>query len=214
MDETPPAATPVEPCPIPARRDRRADAPSPDGFSRADLVAAGTVLGVCCIGFLLITLLPLLATPALIPTLLRARQQARLAACQSNLHAIGRAMQLYMNDYNGQAPPDLETLVKGQYVMGRALKCPSADTARDCDYFYYCRGRSWELPRPDETIVACDFAGNHRRGRSVLYADGHIRWWREAEFAAEVYKPQNVAFAVQLKMAGDSVTPPMPDVPD
>ncbi len=205
MDETPPTATPVE-----------RDAPSPDGFTRAELAAVGTVLGACCIGFLLITLLPFLVSPALIPTLLRARQDGGRAACRNNLHAIGRAMHLYMSVYDGQAPPDLESLVKGGYVAGKALKCPSAKTARGCDYFYYCRGRPDELALPGETMVACDFADNHRRrggGRNVLYADGSVAWRREAEFAAEVHKRQNQPFAIWLKMAGDSVTPPMPRLP-
>lgn len=40
----------------------------------------------------------------LMPGLTAARSQANTIKCSSNLHAIGRAMQLYANDYKGRIP--------------------------------------------------------------------------------------------------------------
>jgi prepilin-type N-terminal cleavage/methylation domain-containing protein/prepilin-type processing-associated H-X9-DG protein len=61
--------------------------------------------------FTLLELLVVVAVIALIaailfPVLSRTREKARSAACFSNYHQIGAAVQMYATDYDGDTPPD------------------------------------------------------------------------------------------------------------
>ncbi len=60
-------------------------------------------------GFTLIELLVVIAIIALLAALLfpvfsRAREKARQSACLSNLHQIGLAVSMYLQDYDGYFP--------------------------------------------------------------------------------------------------------------
>jgi prepilin-type N-terminal cleavage/methylation domain-containing protein/prepilin-type processing-associated H-X9-DG protein len=46
----------------------------------------------------------------LLPALNKARAQARLVQCQSNLRQIGQALQMYTNQYKGIPPPGMDTI--------------------------------------------------------------------------------------------------------
>jgi prepilin-type N-terminal cleavage/methylation domain-containing protein len=81
-------------------------------------------------GFTLIELLTVITIIAILATLLMttlgsAKRKAREAVCASNLHQIGIALHLYLEDF-GQRPADLQVLVKGKYLGdGRILHCPA-----------------------------------------------------------------------------------------
>jgi len=83
------------------------------------------------------------------------------------------------------------------------LSCPnvrgrSRPAGRTCDYFYFPP----KSARYTDTIVACDFAGNHSDGyRSVLFVAGYVKPMKPAEFQAELAKPVNAAFAKALRQA-------------
>lgn len=99
-------------------------------------------------GFTLLELLVVMGIIAvlaalLLPTLTRAKESARAAACLSNLHQIGLALQLYTQDHGNRLPimgnatlssnglpvrPDLPTLDQGlsNYLGSvKVLRCPS-----------------------------------------------------------------------------------------
>lgn len=74
-------------------------------------------------GFTLIELLVVVAIIAilaglLLPALSRAQSRARKAACGSNLHQLGLAWQLYLNDNNDRFPDrrDLKSTLPGGYM--------------------------------------------------------------------------------------------------
>ncbi|MDH7569620.1 MAG: DUF1559 domain-containing protein [Armatimonadota bacterium] len=76
-------------------------------------------------GFTLIEALVVLAVLALLaavlmPTLARAREQARAGVCQSNLRQIGSAFQLYLQDYDDTYPH----LNDPSLFMGRKWRWP------------------------------------------------------------------------------------------
>ena len=83
------------------------------------------------------------------------------------------------------------------------LRCPSVrDSGRASDYFYAPPGKD----TGGRAIIACDFKGNHRhrRGRHVLYRHSHVTWMGPKDFAAELAKPQNAAFARALREAEEA----------
>ena len=96
-------------------------------------------------GFTLVELLVVIAiigilASMLLPTLGRAREEARKAKCKSNLRQIGLGIQMYANDFNDYMPLDLEegvsrgetdpmsslALLYPEYVSSRMIfQCPS-----------------------------------------------------------------------------------------
>ncbi len=112
-----------EPCPAPITRGRR---------------RVPSILGQCASarlrgGFTLIELLTVIAILAILATLLlttlgSVKRKAREAVCISNLHQIGLALNLYLEDF-GKRPPDLETLVIAKYLTPKVLLCPADKTA-------------------------------------------------------------------------------------
>jgi prepilin-type N-terminal cleavage/methylation domain-containing protein len=85
------------------------------------------------LGFTLIELLTVITIIAILATLLlttlsSVKRKAREAVCTSNLHQIGLALHLYLEDF-GKRPPDLQTLASAKYVGGaKILTCPADRT--------------------------------------------------------------------------------------
>ncbi len=74
-------------------------------------------------GFTLIELLVVIAIIAILaailfPVFARARENARKAACQSNLKQIGNALMMYVQDYD-ETLPIVTTAISGGYRVGR-----------------------------------------------------------------------------------------------
>jgi prepilin-type N-terminal cleavage/methylation domain-containing protein len=83
-------------------------------------------------GFTLIELLTVITIIAILATLLMTtlgsvKRKAREAVCTSNLHQIGIALHLYLDDF-GKRPPDLGTLATAKYITDKLLTCPADRT--------------------------------------------------------------------------------------
>lgn len=126
----------------------------------------------------------------------RNRELARRAMCGSNLHRIGQALAFYQSENDDAFPPDLQHLIDTGPGHD-AFVCPLTGHDQPFDYFYLPPAKD----APGETMTACDFKGNHEDGRSVLYADSHVKRLKEAQFQQELAKPHNAAFAAALRAA-------------
>lgn len=94
---------------------RRTNGTGRDGFSLVELLAIVVVIGVLA-AFLL-------------PVYARARQQAQLAPCVSNLQRIGQAMKLYLADHDGGLPVRMQSLTDARYIRDpQILLCPDDRT--------------------------------------------------------------------------------------
>ena len=152
----------------------------------------------------------------LVPMVWTARVQADRTACMSNLRTIGSAAMLYKAE-NNKWPADLTALPAESVGSTKAFVCPcvlgsgsgNRPAGRTCDYFY-CPPPSNAAP---QTIIACDFGGNHGAGeesRNVLCADGGVRAMSEAEFRAALADPANAAFFTALSQVEVWVRYPPP----
>ena len=115
--------------------------------------------------------------------------------CRSSLKCISTSVALYMTDYDGVVPANLQALVDEKFLDRHRMQCPSEGTDGKVDYFYFC------LPAdaPGYAFMACDFKGNHGgKGRSVARFDTSVRYLTEAEFRKLLARPQNAAFAKAL----------------
>ncbi len=73
------------------------------------------------IGLLLSVILPNLST---------SRARAKYTACIANLKHLGTALQVYANDYDGDFPNNLDSLMAGNpAALGRIMTCPSDESA-------------------------------------------------------------------------------------
>ena len=118
-----------------------------------------------------------------------------VARCGSNLNAISKAVQIYMKEHDGQAPPSLQPLIDNGQLRREEHRCPNAETG--WGYFIYFPG----LAGPEgSAIIACDLEGNHWRHRNILLQGGEVMTANtEQVFQAELAKPINAAFAAALR---------------
>ncbi len=132
----------------------------------------------------------------LLPPMTRARELAKRALCAYNLKAVSNEILLYQTEHEDVFPPSLETLIE-EGLPEKCMQCPSADEDPEFDYFY--------LPpspmAPPDTLIACDYGDNHDNYRNVLFKDGSLVNMNDTEFAEELSKPHNAAFAAALQQA-------------
>jgi prepilin-type processing-associated H-X9-DG protein len=127
----------------------------------------------------------------LLPALSKAREQANVVKCMSNLRQIGQGLIMYASDHQGNLPPDLGTLVKTAGLTAMVFVCPSARTHppgqmtpdqladwvnANSDYIYI--GANVNLSHVMAERVVCyekddDHGG---KGMNLLFADGHVEF--------------------------------------
>ena len=125
-------------------------------------------------------------------------EAAKKSICTTNLRCLGQTVNFYISRNEGVPPPNLHTLIQAKLFAPDGLRCPSVrDSDGPSDYFYLPPGKETD----GRTIIACDFEGNHAHGRHILHYDSSTTWMGPKDFAAELAKPQNAAFAKALAEA-------------
>ncbi len=138
-------------------------------FRRKDTVAV-RVTGV--IIFLVATILWF---GSAIPAFGKAREHARRTSCGSNLRQIYLSFQQYAENSQGNLPPELQTLVKSEYLTDPGIyRCPSYWKDNGfTDYLYFGAGR--KLSEKPPFILIEDLPDNHPGTfRNRLYSNGKI----------------------------------------
>ena len=119
----------------------------------------------------------------------RAREKARRINCAGNLKGIGLSLRMYTADYDECFPDDLSSLMKLNYhTTMKCYTCPSTNTEpasyteafrpeRHLDYLYFGKGltEACQGYGMENTIIACDKPGNHKRFLNVMVANGWTR---------------------------------------
>ena len=144
------------------------------------LAIAGLILGYISIvaTVVLLILFFTLVVPAM-------KEEASKTSCMANLHQIGMACQMYAQNHNGAFPERLSQLYEAGFVDSPAVfVCPSTgakigspqeiDSKTSYEYRGAAPNASTAAEPPYEAILACDKDGNHRSGKNILYADGHV----------------------------------------
>jgi len=143
------------------------------------LAIAGLILGYTSIVVQIAVIVLLLAI--MVPAM---KEEASKTACRVNLHQIGMACQMYAAEHDGRYPERLSELYPDLVPDLDVFVCPSTGAKIgspqeiDSKTSYEYRGASLDVRAVREptsqVILACDKDGNHRSGKHVLYADGHV----------------------------------------
>jgi prepilin-type N-terminal cleavage/methylation domain-containing protein/prepilin-type processing-associated H-X9-DG protein len=159
------------------------------------------------------TLIELLVTVAIIgalssmllPALSRGKESGQSAVCQGNLHQIGLALQMYVDENGNRMPamydfdptaitnrPSIDVVLTNQLGSQRVLRCPSdfqqifETTRSSYAWNTLLNGQNADQLKMITTTVTTRiplvFDKQHfhsalgpKRGVNYLYADGHIR---------------------------------------
>ena len=151
----------------------------PDQYGGKGMAIAGICTGaVSCIAFILLILPTLATTSVLLPSLTRAREMARRAACASNLRQVGIVLVAYAEANNDALPPDLDTLIKQSSMPSNIFICPAAVEAQE-PYIYVPVGTMNDLDPQTPWVI--ENPENHGgKGGNVLYGDTHTEWVPQA----------------------------------
>ncbi len=130
--------------------------------------------------FTLLELLVVVAVIALLvaillPSLHKARQQAKAIHCSSNLHALGHALQIYASEYNSAIPRDIDGS-QGQQIpfavplvqaLGMVIHTEPEELAKESYYEQFIKLKV--LQCPDFPVDNTDGFGGFMREQAVDY---------------------------------------------
>ncbi|MEE9293454.1 MAG: hypothetical protein V3W34_00610 [Phycisphaerae bacterium] len=113
-----------------------------------------------------------------LPSLARAREEAKRAASVSNVKAIMAACHTYANHHSNQFPGDLQTLVNAGLITDKTLCSPRDEKGRVS--YVYVKGHSPDSP--PGTVVVYEKPGiGDGGGSAVGFADGRAEWLDASE---------------------------------
>jgi prepilin-type processing-associated H-X9-DG protein len=143
------------------------------------LAIAGLVLGYTSIVAMIavIVLFFTLVVPAI-------KEESSKADCMANLKMIGSACNAYAAVHNGAFPERLSELHPDYVPDMDVFVCPATgakiaspdeiDAKTNYEYYGAALNASAAAEPLYKAILACDKDGHHRRGKNILYADGHV----------------------------------------
>ncbi|HCU36854.1 MAG TPA: hypothetical protein DGT21_15825 [Armatimonadetes bacterium] len=133
----------------------------------------------------------------LFPVFARAREKARQEQCLNNERQLATAMQMYVEDNDGYAPPANAWSDALLPYTGNAetFACPADAASGPCGYAYNVALDAVEMPddaKRAELAVLWDGNGGwnaagdatsiefrHNGGANAAFADGHVKWFLE-----------------------------------
>lgn len=134
------------------------------------------------------------------PVFARARESARRASCQSNLKQIGLATMMFAQDHNEHYPKGTtlsQWHTQIDSYLGRSAEqpsiyhCPSDSASNGTDSYQLNPKISGvgleDIGDPATTPLMWDKNGiEHLKTRNVLFADGHVKAFREEQFQSDI----------------------------
>jgi prepilin-type processing-associated H-X9-DG protein len=156
---------------------------------------------VLVLGLQFLFSIPLVASMLLYPPC-RVREPAKSASSMANLSGIGKAIYFYKADNDGSYPPSFDELIESGEISEKMLRYHGVSDDEPSSYFYLPPKKAKDVT--EGTLIACEKKNVNTagRGRNVLFADGKVFFLSPENFAVELAKPQNAAFAAALKQAG------------
>jgi prepilin-type processing-associated H-X9-DG protein len=108
----------------------------------------------------------------LLPSLARAREQARRTVGAANLKNIGMACHMYAADHQDKFPDDFQTLIDEGLLDPKLLISPRDDGGATCSFILIPDQKATNDPR---NVLAYEKLISDE-GTNALFADGHVQW--------------------------------------
>lgn len=154
-------------------------------------------LGIETIGPLPAVIVGGVGAGILMPALTRARGAARATVSMNNLKQIGMACMMHTADHNGELPPNFGALLKGNVITAQILvapndRAPRAVGGQATSYVYLLdeapglKLKIGDVPNPPMVPLAWERRPFGRRGRNVVFVDGHVEAMREPVFQQRI----------------------------
>lgn len=160
--------------------------------SRSALAVVGIIGAIGCGGFLLVSII---VTVLFGPVFSRARENAQRASCQSNLKQIGLATLQFTQDHQQRLPAGTsmsqwQTQLLPYTKSSTLFRCPAEPNADGYAVNPRLSAVSLaQLNAPERTVVMYEHKDRHLGGCNILFADGHVRWYRDAEADSLISAP-------------------------
>ncbi|MCG3137244.1 MAG: hypothetical protein HJJLKODD_01087 [Phycisphaerae bacterium] len=118
----------------------------------------------------------------LLPSLARAREQAKRTMSMSNLSQIGMGIAIYANDNKDQLPTDLKQLLEANYITSDILVSPNDSQGMDSYIYIAGFSRLSDISQPSSTILAYERGDIDPEGVNILFADYHVEFLDHLRF--------------------------------
>jgi len=123
----------------------------------------------------------------LLPALSKARETAKETKAATQLRQIGMAIHTFAADHDDALPPDLKTLIDGNFITEDLLQSPSGPAPDGGTDFWInlTMKKMSDVKQPDKHIMGYDrvmYANSH--AVNVLFFDGHVEKLASFEFDA------------------------------
>ena len=136
----------------------------------------GLAIGGVCTGAGGIVLRVMLIA-LLLPSLARAREQARRVVCANNLRQIALVIHTQGEDNRGRLPATLEEVMGQRGLSAEQFCCPSARVARGGVHVSYEYIPGQGMSDNPQNVLMYDKPANHRgEGMNILFLDGHVQF--------------------------------------
>jgi len=124
----------------------------------------------------------------LIPALTRTRprQVAYRVISRTNLSAIGKACLVYANDYEGEFPPNLETLIETVDLSPKSLESKYKPEDSNQPSYIYITGQN--AAANPQNVLVYENPKFDSEGVNVLFLDSHVQWLKPEEFKEALEK--------------------------
>ncbi len=110
------------------------------------------------------------------------RPTAKRIQCAAQLNGIGKACYMYIGDFEGKMPPNLEILMENHDLVPRVFFCPSSSDKEGNNSYVY-RGGDLDENCSGELVTAYDKKKNHHGEiRNILFMDSHVKKYTEEMF--------------------------------
>jgi hypothetical protein len=140
----------------------------------------------------------------LMPSLAKARLEAKKAVSLSNVRAIVMACKMHAADNDDDYPPDLDTLINEGFIIEKTLQSPlSEDGVRSYLYIAGC-----DSTCPGSTVLVYeDPRLTDGEGSAMGFVDGHVEWVESWRVEALIRDSRAAAQNASDARAGDDGAP-------
>lgn len=120
----------------------------------------------------------------LLPSLARAREFSKRAACASRLKEIGTALYTYAAEHDDRFPGSIQELIELNAITPQTLRCPSAE--HPTRSYIYIPGQGTEVH--SNNVIMYERDNHDGEGANVLFADARVEFVKPYHYVKQLVR--------------------------